>query len=84
MAVNKTLKEEDSKRLAQNNIKKQIILDEIAGKEKIEVSDSELSRRKASITHREVSDEELRDEITREKVLKFLMENAKRVDCLLG
>ncbi len=71
------MSEEESKKLAEENIKKQLIIDEIAKKEKIEVTDEELKKRKREITSRENTEEDLKEDLKKEKVMKFLIENAK-------
>ena len=74
---NKEMTEEESKKLAEENIKKQFIMDEIAKKEKITVSDEELNQRKRLVAHKETSEEDIKEDLKKEKVLKFLIENAK-------
>jgi trigger factor len=79
-SLSKEMSEEESKKLAEENIKKQLIVDEIAKKEKIKVTDEELSGRKREIMTREISEEDIREDLKKEKVLKFLIENAKIKD----
>jgi trigger factor len=75
--INQNLGEEESEKLAKEAIKKQLIVDEIAKKEKIEVTDEELKKRKSEVTSGKKSEEDLQDELKREKVMKFLIDNAK-------
>ena len=87
-SLDKEISEEESVKLAEENIKKQLIIDEIAKKEKIAVTDEELNKRKREITSlrrqsygasetREHTEEDLREELKKEKIIKFLIENAK-------
>ncbi|MFH1548469.1 MAG: trigger factor [Candidatus Omnitrophota bacterium] len=79
-SMNKDMSEEESKKLAEENIKKELIVDEIAKKEKIKATDEEISRRKSQITRKEISQEDIREDLKKEKVLKFLIDNAKIKD----
>jgi trigger factor len=74
--------------LAEENLKKQLIIDEIAKKEKIEVTDEELKKRKNEVASfrrqsygasetGEKTEEDLKEELEKEKVMKLLVENAK-------
>lgn len=74
--INQGLTEEESRKLAEKNVKTQIIVDEIAKKENIEVSNAELAREKSRMASGE-KEEDLREELRREKVIKFLIENAQ-------
>ena len=76
-SVSKNMSGEESEKLAQENIKKQLIVDEIAKKEKIEATDEELKKRKSEVTSGEKTEEDLREELGKEKVMKFLIQNAK-------
>lgn len=76
-SFNKEMSEEESKKLAEENIKRQLITDEIAKREKITVTDEELNKRKREIVQKEDSEENSRESLKKEKVLKFLIENAK-------
>ena len=76
-SFNKEMSEEESKKLAQENIKKQLIIDEIAKKEKITVTDEEFNKRKREIASRESNEEDLKEDLRKEKVMKFIIENAK-------
>jgi len=82
------ISEEESEKLAEENIKKQLIIDEIAKKEKIEVTDEELKKRKSEVASLrrqsygasetgEKTEDDLKEDLEREKVMKFLIENAK-------
>ncbi|MDD5454204.1 MAG: trigger factor [Candidatus Ratteibacteria bacterium] len=77
MSLNKDLSEEESKKIAGENIKQQLIIEEIAKKEKIEVTDEEVNKRKKEIQARDGSEEDIKENLQREKVLRFLVENAK-------
>lgn len=77
MSLNKDLSAEESKKMAEENIKKQLIIEEIAKKENIKVTDEEVNRRKTEIKARDGSEEEISGELQKEKVLRFLAENAK-------
>lgn len=79
-SMNKDMSEEESKKLAEENIKKELIVDEIAKKEGIKATDEEISRRKSQITRKEISQEDIREDLKKEKVLKFLIDNAKIKD----
>ncbi len=76
-SLNKELSEEESKKMAEENLKKQLIIEEIAKKEKIKVTDEEVNRRKIEIKARDGSEENIREDLQKDKVLKFLVENAK-------
>lgn len=79
------MSEDESKKMAEENIKKQLIIEEIAKKEKIKVTDEEVSKRKREIQAparfaaggKDGSEEDIRGDLQKEKVLKFLIENAK-------
>lgn len=84
-SLNKDMSEDESKKMAEENIKKQLIIEEIAKKEKIKVTDEEVSKRKREIQAparfaaggKDGSEEDIRGDLQKEKVLKFLIENAK-------
>jgi len=76
-SINKELSEEESRKTAEENIKKHLIIEEIAKKESIKVTDEEVNRRKREIQARDGSEEDIRENLQKEKVLKFLVENAK-------
>ncbi len=77
MSMNKDIGEEESKKIAEENIKTQLIIEEIAKKEKIKVTDEEINKRKREIQARDGHEEDIREDLQKEKVLKFLIENAK-------
>ena len=80
MSFNKDMSEEESKKMAEENIKKQLIIEEIAKKEKIKVTDEEVNKRKREIQTKDGSEEDIREDLQKEKVLKFLIENVKIKD----
>lgn len=70
------ISEEESHRLAEKEIKKQLIIDEIAEREKLEVTDEELKKRKAETFGEKKADKDLEEDLRREKVMNFLISNA--------
>lgn len=76
-SFNKQMSGEESEKIAEENIKIQLIIDEIAKQEKITITDGELNKRKKEINTQTESEEDLRENLMKEKVLKFLVEKAK-------
>jgi trigger factor len=76
-SFNKEMSEEEIGKMTEESIRKQLIFEEIAKKENIKVTDEEVRRRKMQIQARDNSEEDIRENLQKEKVLKFLVENAK-------